>query len=287
VPSGLHPFGLWWLLEVVFFRATISSVTQASDADPVSRGATGETRADGPERDVTAEARDRVAEARDTASERRDEQADARDRRAGARRPAAGVDHAAAADRAGAHNDREGSAADRTHASHDRQASSVDREMSAQERQLFLVDGLTGARRRDAGLLELEREITRADRTGQTFVLVFVDVDGLKRINDVHGHTAGDELLAHIAETIRSHLRAYDLIVRYGGDEFLCGLMDLSLHDTVERFAHINTSLISEHRASVTAGVTELRAGDRLQDLIERADAALYDERQHTRGQPT
>ena len=209
-----------------------------------------------------------MATARDAVSEARDEQADARDERARHRDRVADSGVAAAADRAEAERDRHVSAGDRHDADRDREASSVDRTMSAGERQLFLVDGLTGARRRDAGLLELEREIVRARRTGQTFVLVFVDVDGLKRINDVHGHAAGDELLAQVVSTIRSSLRAYDLIVRYGGDEFLCGLMDLRLDDTVARFVQINARLIADHAASVTAGMAELQAGDQLHDLL-------------------
>jgi diguanylate cyclase (GGDEF)-like protein len=117
--------------------------------------------------------------------------------------------------------------------------------------------------------------------------LVFVDVHGLKRTNDEHGHTAGDQLLARVAATIRSRLRPYDLIVLYGGDELLCGLMDLKLDDTVERFALVNDSLIEKHDASVTAGVAQLQPGDQLQDLIERADAALYTARERRTTPPT
>jgi diguanylate cyclase (GGDEF)-like protein len=73
-------------------------------------------------------------------------------------------------------------------------------------------------------MAELEREIARATRTRQPLVLAFVDVDHLKEINDVHGHAAGDQVLQAVAETLRTTLRGYDLIFRYGGDEFVCAL---------------------------------------------------------------
>lgn len=110
-------------------------------------------------------------------------------------------------------------------------------------------------------------------------MLVFIDVDGLKTTNDSHGHAAGDELLRHVTDTIRAHVRPYDLIVRYGGDEFLCGLPDVTLAEAAERFRLVNVDLASSRQASVTAGMAELRADDRLEDLIQRADEALYRER--------
>lgn len=55
--------------------------------------------------------------------------------------------------------------------------------------------------------------------------LAFIDVDNLKAKNDSLGHPAGDKLLRDTADSIRAHLRSYDLLIRFGGDEFLCGLM--------------------------------------------------------------
>lgn len=232
-------------------------------------------------RDATADDRDRTADAQDKVSEDRDQRAEARDLRAAAReelndRP----DAAAAADRAGAKRDRQGGAGDRLHAEKDREAASTDRAFSARERSRYIVDGLTGAHRREAGVMELEREVTRAKRTKQPFVLAFVDVDGLKTINDSLGHDAGDRLLQQVVETIRGHVRPYDLIVRYGGDEFLCGVLDLTLADTAERFARVNADLAANCRGSVSTGLAELTASDRLEDLVKRADAAMYGRRQ-------
>ena len=174
------------------------------------------------DRDRTAEGRDQRAEAHDQESEVRDERSAARDERAETReRAAGGVEAGAVADRAGALRDRRGAASDRTQAADDRAAASADRALAAQDRAAASIDVLTGAHRRDAGMLELERELARAKREGESTALAFVDVDDLKRTNDSLGHAAGDQLIRETAYSIRAHLRSYDLIIRYGGDEFV------------------------------------------------------------------
>jgi len=144
------------------------------------------------------------------------------------------------------------------------------------------IDALTGTHRRDAGLIELEREVARAKRTQQLLTLAFADVDRLKETNDSSGHIAGDRLLRTTADAIRTHLRSYDLIIRYGGDEFVCALIDMTMAQAAERFSLVNTDLAAQ-QASVTVGLGELRADDALEDLIARADKALYEQRQRRR----
>ena len=234
------------------------------------------------DRDRTAEDRDHRAEAHDRVSESRDSRADDRDERAEARERA-GDSTGAAADRGGAKRDRLGGASDRTQAADDRTAASADRGFSARERAAFAIDELTGARRREVGLVELSREIVRAKRISERFVLGFVDVDYLKRRNDAHGHTAGDQLLRATADAIGANLRSYDLIVRFGGDEFLCGIAGLSMAEAKRRFSLVNTELEATRQASVAVGLAELQADDALEDLIRRADAAMYRERERMR----
>ncbi|MGQ0433403.1 MAG: GGDEF domain-containing protein [Microthrixaceae bacterium] len=232
------------------------------------------------DRDRTAEERDRTSEGHDEASAARDERAEARDERADARdRADHRFDPEAIADRAAAKRDRQAGASARVHAGDDREAASADRAVSARERDLVLFDELTGAHRREPGLVELDREISRAKRTQEPFVLAFVDVDGLKATNDSLGHTAGDQLLRQVVETIRGHVRSYDLVVRYGGDEFLCGLLDVGAAEATKRFASVNADLGATRGASVTAGIAQLDADDRLEDLIQRADGAMYGQR--------
>jgi len=108
--------------------------------------------------------------------------------------------------------------------------------------------------------VELKREIARAKRTDESLALAFVDVDDLKETNDSLGHAAGDQLLSETAHSIRAHLRSYDLTIRYGGDE--------------------NADLTATRQASVTVGLAELEAEDALEDLVARADEAMYRERQ-------
>jgi diguanylate cyclase (GGDEF)-like protein len=233
------------------------------------------------DRDRTAEGRDRRAEARDQAADARDERSVARDERAEAReRGADHVEPGAAGDRAGASRDRSGAARDRTHAGDDREAASVGRALSAQDRAAASIDALTGAHRRDAGILELERELARAKREGEPMALAFVDVDALKRTNDSLGHRAGDQVLTQTACSIRSHLRSYDLIIRYGGDEFLCALVGMTGEEAAERFSLVNADLTVSRQASVSVGLAELEPEDTVEDLIARADEAMYRERQ-------
>jgi diguanylate cyclase (GGDEF)-like protein len=231
-------------------------------------------------RDALAEDRDLIAEGHDRESEARDERAEARDGRATARDEVGAEDTRAAADRVAARGDRAGGAMDRTQAAGDRAAASADRAFSAAEIALFSVDELTGARRRKVGWVELEREIVRAKRTRQPFTLAFVDVDGLKARNDALGHAAGDRLLREIADAIRSHLRPYDLIVRLGGDEFLCGIIDVTKAQATTRFARVSADLAGlREQASITVGLAELAADDALGDLVARADKAMYAQR--------
>jgi diguanylate cyclase (GGDEF)-like protein len=233
-------------------------------------------------RDRIAEKRDRssassdgIADARDLRAQRRDDRAEARELIAEHRDPTASLDRAAAK------RDRQESADDRAHALDDRTSSDSDRILSARERAEYLVDELTGVHRRSAGLFELERELVRATRTNQIFTLTFVDVDGLKAVNDSHGHGAGDELLILVADTIREHVRSYDLIVRYGGDEFLCGLAGLDVEEVTRRFELINVELGVCGNASVTAGFAMLHEAEPLGALIRRADNDLYERRNH------
>ena len=73
------------------------------------------------------------------------------------------------------------------------------------------------------------------------------------------------------------------MIIRLGGDEFLCALPDVTMAEAAERFSLVNSDLEATHQASVTVGFTELEADDALEDLIARADEAMYRERQQPR----
>ena len=232
------------------------------------------------ERDQLADDSDQVADLHDIAAGERDRDAEGRDTLSEQRTTARASlkDAFAQADRDHARQDRHSAAGDRDRAAADRLRALSDRSASAGERMAWSYDGLTGLYRRDTGLIELGREIARASRSGTPYVLVYLDVDGLKSRNDSAGHAAGDRLLTKVAETLRSSLRPYDLAVRIGGDEIVCGLPDVSLEEAQQRFRQLGRQLLTMD-AAVTYGLAQLVPTDTLQTLIERADAAMYDQR--------
>jgi diguanylate cyclase (GGDEF)-like protein len=146
------------------------------------------------------------------------------------------------------------------------------------------TDELTGAWVRKFGLEEASRELARAYRTDVGLALAFVDVDGLKQVNDSRGHPAGDTLLERVGETIRAHIRPYDVIVRYGGDEFVCAMSALGALEARERFDNVAEALRKvDPKHSVTFGIAEAVMGESLEALIARADADLLDARRFRR----
>ena len=145
---------------------------------------------------------------------------------------------------------------------------------SLREKSAF--DELTGVLRRAAGVSLAEREIARARRHNTPLTVAFLDVDGLKQANDSQGHAAGDGLLRRLTEVLRAGLRAEDVILRYGGDEFVC-----VLPDTTERAARAKLSEVQDeaaiHDVRFTAGLAQLRRSDDVVSLLARADSDLYE----------
>lgn len=207
-------------------------------------------------RDAAAELRDQAAEDRDLAARLRDELAAhggqlSRDER----RLAAG--------------DREAAAADRREAAGDREA-------ARHELAYAGLDALTGVLRRRVGLVAVQREIDRSDRTGEPLVLAFVDVVGLKSINDTCGHKEGDRVLREVAGCLTTDLRSYDVVARIGGDEFVCTLSGQNVAQAAERYEEISRCLAGRSEGSLmTIGLAAYESGDSLEGLIDRADRAM------------
>jgi diguanylate cyclase (GGDEF)-like protein len=139
------------------------------------------------------------------------------------------------------------------------------------------LDALTGAFRREVGRLALRNEIDRARRGDGRFVMAFIDVDGLKGVNDRDGHAAGDRILRMLAATMRANLRSYDPIVRYGGDEFLCGIASIDQGEVQHRIGVIDQSLRRATGVGISAGLATLTGSESLEELTAKADAALLE----------
>jgi diguanylate cyclase (GGDEF)-like protein len=148
---------------------------------------------------------------------------------------------------------------------------------------LTLIDGLTQVANKRHFTEFLERELARAVRHQRPLALVMFDIDHFKKVNDGHGHLAGDRVLCGVAALLAPEARQEELFARWGGEEFAVVLPETSL-DGATRFGERMRQMVEdaafEHdrqtlKVTISVGVTELAAGDSLQTLVERADALL------------
>jgi diguanylate cyclase (GGDEF)-like protein len=141
-------------------------------------------------------------------------------------------------------------------------------------------DDLTGTLLRAAGREQLNQALGRATRTGESVVFAFLDVDHLKGVNDAHGHAEGDRLLRELGSALRHQLRSYDVVVRYGGDEFVCALPGSELPDARSRLGEIAARLRSSVvGAYFSRGLAQWEPGETLEHVIARADSALHEQK--------
>jgi diguanylate cyclase len=149
---------------------------------------------------------------------------------------------------------------------------------------LATMDELTGLANRRQLTGAMDHEARRADRTGACFCVAILDLDHFKRVNDLHGHAAGDAALRHFAQSSARIVRATDLLGRWGGEEFLLLMPDSALPSAVEGVQRLRRALEKlpvQHeqvnlRLTLSAGVAQYRPGESVQQTIERADAAMY-----------
>jgi diguanylate cyclase (GGDEF)-like protein len=167
-------------------------------------------------------------------------------------------------------------------AARDRLEAASDRLHAAQLSPQTGLDTVTGVLRRDTGHAELAHALDLAQRQGTTLVVAFLDVDGLKTINDTGGHSAGDSALRAVGEALRRCLRSCDVVVRFGGDEFVCALSGLTLSDAGLRFEEVTDVLAAlSPGTSVSVGLSVTDPFDTLESVLARADAELCALRRH------
>jgi diguanylate cyclase (GGDEF)-like protein len=159
------------------------------------------------------------------------------------------------------------------------------REMEALLRREATSDALTGLPNRAAATERFRQEVARATRQRTSFALVLFDIDDFKRINDEHGHLAGDAMLRHVAATLDSAKRAEDVLARVGGEEFLLLHVDVTAADAVRLAERVraqleNTSCTFEGRvleATLSGGVAIFpQDGVTWDALFAVADERLY-----------
>lgn len=147
-----------------------------------------------------------------------------------------------------------------------------------------LTDPLTGAGNRISLINTLRREIELARRYNQPMLVLMVDMDRFKSINDTFGHGCGDDILKQLTATMTDEIRRSDSVFRYGGEEFVILLSNTSEELAVQIAERLRCTIESLNCESdgkkvpttVSIGVASLRNGDTISKLLERADQAMY-----------
>jgi diguanylate cyclase (GGDEF)-like protein/PAS domain S-box-containing protein len=146
------------------------------------------------------------------------------------------------------------------------------------------LDALTGAGNRRYGEITLKTRGYEWETQETPYGVIFMDIDNFKNINDSYGHKTGDEVLVMVAKTIANLLRRLDVICRWGGDEFVAILHNVSekdfkrITDRVRIFIEETFIMVGAEKLAVTAsvGATRSKPGDTPEKIMQRADALMY-----------
>lgn len=163
-------------------------------------------------------------------------------------------------------------------------------------RQEALTDGLTNLANRKAFDAEIERVLHNAQETGETFSLIMMDIDHFKAFNDNYGHQVGDQVLRLVAKTLTDGVKGRDMAARYGGEEFVIILPQTNLPAAETLADNLRQAVAKKEvvnrnsgetlgRITLSGGAAEYFPGESIEDLIERADAALYTAKNNGRNQ--
>lgn len=135
----------------------------------------------------------------------------------------------------------------------------------------------------------LKEEIARCQRHGSSLIVLALDLDSFKQINDNHGHSVGDQVLKVFGEQLKRATRGTDVVARYGGDEFLAILPDCNVKQIQYVFNRLNglhtRTTGSKIEIRYSAGWANYIQGDSISDLLKRADEMLYANKRNPKGQ--
>jgi len=155
------------------------------------------------------------------------------------------------------------------------------RERTSKLEKISITDRLTGLYNRHKTDSVLENEFKRSERFGSSFSLLLLDIDNFKSVNDIYGHQAGDKVLVEIANLLLDSIRTIDIVGRWGGEEFLIiapqteskGALSIaeSIRLKIEKHSFSKIGSIT-----VSLGISTYKQGDTIDDLMSRADSALY-----------
>ncbi len=170
----------------------------------------------------------------------------------------------------------------------------VERHLRSQLESLTITDALTGLLNRRGFYQSMELALARIERTQNSMSLLFLDLDGFKKINDTLGHDAGDLLLRRVSEMLQGCLRPYDTLARLGGDEFTVLLDSLNTPEDAGRVAQKLIDVVStpqsidgvEFSLGVSIGVASMpECGQTVEELLRAADIAMYEAKRSGRRQ--
>jgi diguanylate cyclase (GGDEF)-like protein len=143
-----------------------------------------------------------------------------------------------------------------------------------------IIDGLTGLHNHRYIYDRLEEEVIRCSKKNCIFTVMILDIDHFKSINDTFGHLTGDKILKDLARILKENIRQIDMVGRYGGEEFVIMLTEISINDgfdVAEKIRKVleNTEFVQNIHLTVSIGIEEYSGGI-VSELLEKADSKLY-----------
>jgi diguanylate cyclase (GGDEF)-like protein len=142
---------------------------------------------------------------------------------------------------------------------------------------IAIKDKLTNAYNRVFLGEYLQNALEKAKRYDEKYVLIFIDIDGFKDINDKYGHNYGDTCLVFFAETIFDSIRKSDILARYGGDEFLIVLNEASLEEAKKIIERISNEVTKSHfNLSISYGLLDLDKKLSIEENLNKVDKLMY-----------